>query len=82
MYCEDCFEELDEYVTLRSPYIDSFTTIYYDDEGNKLDKPVSIAIIRFEGVKGGLLAYVEGEANQNKNVEIISYDIPLKVKVV
>ncbi|AEB95903.1 MAG: Zn-ribbon domain-containing OB-fold protein [Metallosphaera sp.] len=81
MYCEDCFRQNDSYVEVSEPYLDSFTVIYYDDEGNKLESPLVIGLVRFRNAKGGLLAIVDGVPDIGKNVEILEYDIPLRVKV-
>jgi hypothetical protein len=51
-----------------------------DDKGNKVDPPQKIAMVRFEGVKGGLLAIVEGEVKIGKKVRILRYQIPLIVE--
>lgn len=81
LYCEDCFIKT-EFITINSkPFIDTYTIIYTDEDGNKLDKPQTIALIRFENVKGGLLAYVEGNAEIGKEVEILEYKVPLTVRV-
>ncbi|QIW24716.1 Zn-ribbon domain-containing OB-fold protein [Sulfolobus sp. S-194] len=81
LYCEECFVKNDFVEVTSRPYIDTYTVIYKDDEGNKLEKPQVIALIRFEGTHGGLLGYVEGEANIGKEVEILEYKIPLIVRV-
>ncbi len=80
-YCEKCFVENGDYVEVANPYLDSFTVVYYDSEGRKLDKPVTLGLVRFEGTVGGLLAYVEGEPRLGGRVEIIAYDMPLRVRV-
>ncbi|MCI2415768.1 MAG: Zn-ribbon domain-containing OB-fold protein [Candidatus Aramenus sp.] len=81
MYCEKCFVENVDYVEVANPYLDAFTVVYYDNEGRKLDKPVTLGLVRFEETVGGLLAYVEGEPRLGGRVEIVAYDIPLRVRV-
>ena len=82
LYCEDCFVKTNFIEVNEKAYIDSYTIIYKDDEGNKLEKPQIIALIRFGNTKGGLLAYVvEGEVEIGKEVEILEYKIPLIVRV-
>jgi len=80
MYCEDCFVENGEYVEAKGPYLDTFTIIYEDDEGRRLEKPLVIGLIRFRGCSGGLLGSVEGELKAGSEVEIMEYGIPLRVK--
>lgn len=56
IYCERCFSELVEW--LRIPkwgVIHTFTISYVDLDGNRLEEPVIIALVRFDGVYGGLV---------------------------
>lgn len=83
LYCEDCFVK-NEYLELNDakPYIDSYTIVYKDTEGERLKIPQTIALIRFQKVSGGLLAFVsEGDVEIGKEVEILEYKIPLVVRV-
>ncbi|MEM0091717.1 MAG: Zn-ribbon domain-containing OB-fold protein [Saccharolobus sp.] len=82
LYCEDCFVKINEYVEIKDePYIDSFTTIYADDEGNKLSTPVYIALIRFPNTKGGILCYAEGNVRLGAKAKIVSFEWPIRVRV-
>jgi uncharacterized protein len=55
MFCPSCFIEMKETVALEEPgYVYSFTTVNRDRTGKPIE-PVSIALIRFEGVKGGIV---------------------------
>ncbi len=83
MYCEYCFVKTeDTLVEVKGKaYIYTYTTVYKDHYGNTLQTPLHIGLIKFEGVTGGLLAYIDGEPEIGKEVEIVSYGIPLKVKV-
>ncbi|WP_409366381.1 Zn-ribbon domain-containing OB-fold protein [Metallosphaera sp. D4-4] len=80
MYCEDCFVENGEYVEVKEPYLDSFTTIYHDNADRRLDQPVTVGLVRFKGASGGLLAIVQGIPEIGKKVEIVEYGIPLRVR--
>lgn len=85
LYCEDCFvraefKELDEKGE-NKPYLDTYTIVYADDNGNKLEKPQIIGLVRFKGTIGGLLAFIDGEPRIGSEVEILQYTIPLLVKV-
>ncbi|QGR20533.1 DNA-binding protein [Stygiolobus azoricus] len=81
MFCEYCFGLLKLEEIKGKPIIDSFTVIYYDNDGKKLETPITVGFISFEGVEGGILAYVEGVPEIGKEVEILEYNIPLRVKV-
>ncbi|ABP94445.1 MULTISPECIES: Zn-ribbon domain-containing OB-fold protein [Metallosphaera] len=80
MYCEDCFVENGEYVEVKEAYLDSFTTIYYDNADRRLDQPITVGLVRFKGASGGLLAIVQGIPEIGKKVEIVEYGIPLRVR--
>lgn len=80
LYCEECFCKTESVEVRSTPYIHTYTVIYTDDKGNKVNPPQKIAMVRFEGVKGGLLAIVEGEVKIGKKVRILRYQIPLIVE--
>ncbi len=61
IYCPRCFSEVDHLVELNEkPYLASYTIIYRSFEGERLGKPVIVGLIRFRGVSGGLIHYIEG----------------------
>jgi len=63
MYCEDCFAEMKEYRPVGDTgAVDSFTILHESLDETTLPEPLVIALVRFEGVKGGLLAPVKGVA--------------------
>ena len=56
MYCEHCFESLDEYVEVpTSGIVDTYTVTYEDSDGLKLDQPILVAFIRIDETNGGLI---------------------------
>ncbi len=56
MFCPNCFIEMKENLPLEKPgFIYSFTTVNRDRSGEATDEPVTIALIKFEGVKGGIV---------------------------
>ena len=81
LYCEECFVETQFVEVKGRAYLDSYTIIYKDFDGNKLETPQVIGFVKFEGTNGGLLAIVEGEPKLDGEVEIIRYEVPLRVKV-
>ncbi|MCG3108926.1 hypothetical protein L3N51_01216 [Metallosphaera sp. J1] len=80
LYCEYCFLENGEYVEVKEPYLDSFTTIYFDNREKRLDEPITVGLVRFKEATGGLLAIVQGIPEIGKKVEILEYSIPLRVR--
>ncbi|MEW6070199.1 MAG: Zn-ribbon domain-containing OB-fold protein [Candidatus Thermoplasmatota archaeon] len=62
IYCLECFSELNNYVEIDNEgEVYSFTKLEIDLEGNKLDKPETIAFVKFKNVTGGLIQRVESE---------------------
>ena len=57
IYCERCFEETsEEWVTLEGPgYVRSFTVLHKSLDEESLDTPVVVALVSWEGVRGGLV---------------------------
>lgn len=61
MFCPSCFIEMIETVTLEEPgYVYSYTTVNRNRTGEP-SEPVTIALIRFEGVKGGIVHKLDGK---------------------
>ena len=55
-YCEECFEKLEEWVEVGTRgKVYTYTVVYLDGHGKKLEKPVIYAFIKFEGKFGGLI---------------------------
>jgi hypothetical protein len=56
MYCERCFEKLEEWVEVgKKGVVHTFTIATIDLDGKELDKPVIYALIKFNGVHGGII---------------------------
>ena len=62
MYCERCFEETsDDWTPVDGPgYVRSFTVVHKSLEEEPLDPPVIVALVSWEGVRGGLVHRIEG----------------------
>ncbi len=59
MFCPSCFIEMKETRTLEElGYVYSYTTVNRNRTGGP-SGPVTIALIRFEGVKGGIVHKIE-----------------------
>jgi len=60
MYCEKCFEKLEEWVDVgKKGVVHTFTIATIDIDGSKLEKPIIYALIKFEGTHGGILHKIE-----------------------
>jgi len=80
IYCERCFGELTEWVEVPNRgVVHTFTLAYTDLDGNRLEKPIVVTFVRFDGVYGGLVHRL-GEV-EPENVAIgMSVEIMLKPK--
>ncbi|MFQ5837702.1 MAG: Zn-ribbon domain-containing OB-fold protein [Thermoplasmata archaeon] len=75
IYCETCFSELAEWEEVTNKgVVDTFTVAYVNDKGEKLPRPVVWALVRFPGVRGGLIHYVnlpEEDVRVGMEVEVV-----------
>ncbi|OFX15535.1 hypothetical protein A3K71_02465 [archaeon RBG_16_50_20] len=56
IYCERCMSRLEEYVPVENEgTVEAFTITHQDAEGNPLQEPVGVALVRFPGAYGGLV---------------------------
>ena len=56
LYCEECFEKIEEWVYVGTKgKIYTYTVVYLDEHGKKLEKPTIYALIKFNGAYGGLI---------------------------
>lgn len=56
IYCESCFEYVDEWIDVGNKgKVHSFTVTKLDVDGTVLSKPIIFAVIKFDGVLGGLI---------------------------
>ena len=64
IYCERCFEETsDEWIALEGPgYIRSFTVLHRSLEEEPLDVAEIVALISWNGVRGGIIHRIQGVA--------------------
>lgn len=69
LFCESCFLELAETVEVPNRgKIDSFTTVHVDLDGERLEKPVTVGLVRFNGIEGGLIHKISGVAPEKLSV--------------
>jgi uncharacterized OB-fold protein len=56
MFCPSCFIEIKDNTPLEMPgYVYSHTTVNRNRAGEPIDEPLTMALIKFEGVKGGIV---------------------------
>ena len=59
MFCPSCFVEMKETNPLEKPgYVYSYTTVNRNRTGDSVE-PVTIALVKFEGVEGGIVHRLE-----------------------
>jgi uncharacterized OB-fold protein len=62
LYCERCFDQLDEWVEVPpTGQVYTFTTVHLDLDGNPLPGPRIMALVQLDGADGGLVHFI-GEA--------------------
>jgi uncharacterized protein len=60
MFCPTCFVETKERSTVNKPgYVYSYTAVSKDRSGKRLQAPVVVAMVKFEGVTGGIVHRLE-----------------------
>jgi uncharacterized OB-fold protein len=56
MFCPSCFIEIKENTPLETTgYVYSHTTVNRNRTGEPIEEPLTMALIKFEGVKGGIV---------------------------
>jgi uncharacterized OB-fold protein len=56
MYCPDCFVEMKDQFPIDKPgYVYSFTIVNRKRSGEESDSPITVGLIKFDGVKGGMV---------------------------
>ncbi len=60
MYCPSCFIEMKDQFPIDKPgYVYSFTSVNRDRSGVETELPVTVGVVKFEGVKGGIVHLLE-----------------------
>ena len=56
MYCPDCFIEMKDQFPIDKPgYVYSFTTVHRKRSGEESNNPITVGLVKFDGVKGGIV---------------------------
>jgi len=74
MFCPSCFVEIKENVPLEKPgYVYSFTTVNRNRTGEPIEEPLTVALIKFEGVKGGIVhrLQVDGQNSVSFGTKVV-----------
>ncbi len=62
LFCPTCFVEMkDQFPIDKAGYLYSYTSVANKRSGNKLDQPTLVALVKFEGVKGGIVHKLDVE---------------------
>jgi uncharacterized protein len=62
MFCPSCFVEMKEHFTIDEPgTVYSFTTIPRDRQGRRMSTPAVLALVKFQGVTGGIVHRLDAE---------------------
>ena len=65
MYCPSCFIEMKDQFPMDKPgYIYSFTSVNQDRSGTETDSPMTVGLVKFEGVKGGIVHFLDVDPDQ------------------
>ncbi|TMI66640.1 Zn-ribbon domain-containing OB-fold protein [Candidatus Bathyarchaeota archaeon] len=66
MYCATCFlETKDRHNITSQGVVYSFAVVDRDRSGKKLPKPAVIALVKFEGIKGGIVHLLDVESSKD-----------------
>ncbi len=66
LYCEQCFDHLDEWVEIPPRgWVHTFTVVHLGLDGEPLDEPRIIAFVRLDESDGGLVHYL-GEVDPDE----------------
>ncbi len=80
IYCERCFGELNDWLEVPGRgVVDTFTVSYVDLDGNRLRDPIVVALIRFDGVYGGIVHRLGGVGSDEVRIGM-SVEMVLKPK--
>ena len=65
MYCPSCFIEMKDQFPIDKPgYVYSFTSVNRDRSGAETNSPITVGLVKFEGVKGGIVHFLDVDPDQ------------------
>lgn len=60
LFCERCFSQMEDWLVVKHQgTVHTYTISYIDLDGAKLDKPVILAFVQFDGIHGGLVHFLD-----------------------
>ncbi len=60
LFCERCFSQMEDWLAVKNQgTVHTYTISYIDLDGAKLDKPVILAFVQFDGIHGGLVHFLD-----------------------
>ena len=69
LYCERCFDKLEEWIDVGTKgEVYTYTIMHYDENGEKLEKPVVYAFIKISGTHGGIIHKLGDVAFENVEI--------------
>ena len=61
IYCERCFEETTDWVPVEgSGYVRTFSVLHVSLDEERLEPPLVVALVAWEGIRGGLVHRIGG----------------------
>ncbi len=70
LFCERCFSQLEDWLEIKGKgTVHTYTISYIDLDGARLEKPIILAFVQFDGIHGGLV-HLLGEAKPPAEVKI------------
>lgn len=69
MYCPDCFIEMKDQFPIDKPgYVYSVTTVHRNRSGEESHGPITVGLVKFDGVKGGIVHLLDVEAPSDASI--------------
>lgn len=69
IYCERCFNGLEEWIEIKNEgEIYTYTIGWVDLDGSRLQEPVIIALVKFNGIYGGIIHRIDEVSAQEVNI--------------
>jgi uncharacterized protein len=69
MYCPNCFIEMKDQFPIDKPgYVYSFTSVNRDRSGADTNLPITVGLVKFEGVKGGIVHLLDVNGHERISI--------------
>ncbi len=78
LYCEECFEKLEAWTSVRPEgEVNCYTIAHVNIDGTRLKQPATLVFVKFIGVKGGMIHWL---GNVGKKRVLIGMKVRPKFK--